>query len=206
MRKDELIWFEFAEPAAQGNSPAIALAASRERNAAVPAEGLMDEGLFLSLALWVGYGRCSANGSAQRSKQRQEEQPGIQSNKKKEREWTLLRRQQPTKRIGVGAAEERRSKVNGAPSSSRCAASPTNSIQLFFLPLKREEKWMNLMVGGLALLLFNETFSFKQVGKFWKPLEFEMNTNRCSFHTVKPSTRPWCSQCSTTTDSPNMTA
>ena len=50
------------------------------KKAAVPAEGLMDEGLFLSLALWVGYGRCSANGSAQRSKQRQEEQPGIQSN------------------------------------------------------------------------------------------------------------------------------
>ena len=32
----------------------------------------------------------------------------------------------------------------------REAASPTNSIQLFFLPLKREEKWMNLMVGYAA--------------------------------------------------------
>ena len=105
-------------------------------------EGALFDGLVASLGWWACCGlwalqrQCSATREANPAKKRSQL---IQSNKRKEREWTLLRRQQPTKRIGVGAAEERRSKVNGAPSSSRCAASPSTHSS-FVGPLRAIKK------------------------------------------------------------------
>jgi len=150
MGKEELIWFEFAEPAAQGNV--------LNEMKTFPRSVELDEVSCVVLSL--GGLRAARRHWLRRKEDKQQQQLTIPIQPIKQNEWTLLRRQQSMKKrnlfiFWVDAAEERRSKVNGAPSGS--AASEWNGIQSI-APLVGPGNWWMEWNGLFSSSLHQQLF------------------------------------------------
>ena len=153
MRKDELIWFEFAEPAAQGNSPAIAFLLWRKEMLLFlrRIEGdEMDWGLCWMGGLWAAAQPMAPPKEANQPKPIH--QFFFNERKKRERNednWTWAAVDQwnwAMERIQLA-------EWSGAPSGFiRAVSEWINSNQLL---ARTAPQLMELMNGGRSLLLFS---------------------------------------------------